>query len=106
LTGRDSLEDLGRDEKLLLNLILKIQNCGSKGKGTSYIQYKEGRKEGRVSKSNTSGVHTVVRLYTGIAIPNARPQHRNNTTHCRIINRAHGHNMSIQTHAATPPEEK
>jgi len=30
----------------------------------------------------------------------------NNTTHCRSINRTHRHNMSIQTHAATPPEEK
>jgi len=31
---------------------------------------------------------------------------KNTTTHCRSINREHRHNMSIQTHAATPPEEK
>jgi len=31
---------------------------------------------------------------------------KNTTAHCRSINRAHGHNIGIQTHAATPPEEK
>jgi hypothetical protein len=38
----------------MLNLILKLQNCRSTGKGTSYIQWKEGR----VTGFSTSGVET------------------------------------------------
>jgi hypothetical protein len=49
---RDSLEDLDLDGKLILNLILQLQNCGSKENEAFYIKYKEGR----VTGLSTSGV--------------------------------------------------
>jgi hypothetical protein len=43
LDSLDSLEDLGLDEKLILKLILQLQNCGSKGKERpTYSTRKEG----------------------------------------------------------------
>ena len=60
-----------------------------------------------IGASVASGVVLVLRLcvwVAGIMIPNAKPQYKSNTTYNGSTNRAYGHNMNIQTHAATPPK--